>query len=128
MKSNKQISEAFYQAMFNNEGWQDYLANEVSFLGPLASLVEGKEAVVNITTQFLAQKHTGTIKNIIAEEDSICVLTQYQLGHPAVELLEIDACEILKIKDGKVLSMEVFFDSLQVSKFGERMQQLQSQQ
>jgi len=42
-------------------------------------------------------------------------------------LLEVDACEIIKIEDGKVLSMEVYFDSLKVSKFGEKMQQMQAQ-
>lgn len=127
MKTSKEITTAFYQAMFKNQGWEDFLAAKATYLGPLASLIEGKEAVVDVTQQFLKNKHTGEVKNIIAEGNEACVLTHYQLGHPAMALLEVDACEIIKIEDGKVLSMEVYFDSLKVSEFGEKMQQMQAQ-
>ncbi|OJJ18014.1 hypothetical protein BKI52_29630 [marine bacterium AO1-C] len=127
MKTSKEITAAFYQAMFKNEGWEDLFADQATYLGPLASLIEGKEAVVGITQQFLKNKYTGEVKNIISEGDKACVLTHYKLGHPDMELLEIDACEIIKIEDGKVLSMEVYFDSLKVSQFGEKMQKMQAQ-
>lgn len=122
MKTNKETAAAYYQAMFENQGWEDLLANEVTYLGPLASLVEGKEAVIGITQQFLERKYTGEVKRIISEGNQVCVLTHYQLGHPEAAILDIDACEILEIRNGEVLSMEVYFDSLKVSAFAEKMQ------
>lgn len=65
MKTNKEITTAFYQAMLKNQGWEDYLADQATYLGPLASLIEGKEAVVGVTQQFLKNKYTGEVKNII---------------------------------------------------------------
>lgn len=128
MKTSKEITENFYQAMFNNQGWEDMMSDQITYLGPLASLVEGKESVVAITQQFLKNKYTGEVKDTISEGDNVCVRTHYQLGHPDVELIDIDACEIVKIKDGKILSMEAHFDSLKVSQFGEKMQKMQAQQ
>lgn len=127
MKTSKEITAEFYQAMLKNEGWESFLADNATYLGPLASLVEGKEAVVGITQQFLKNKYTGEVKNIISEGDNTCVLTHYQLGHPAAATLEVDACEIVKVEDGKILSMEVYFDSLKVSEFGKKMQSMQAQ-
>ncbi len=127
MKTSKEITAEYYQAMLKNEGWEAFLADQVTYLGPLASLVEGKEAVVGITQQFLNNKYTGEVKNIISEGNEACVLTHYQIGHPTAALLEVDACEIIKIEDGKVLSMEVYFDSLKVSEFGKKMEAMQAQ-
>jgi len=128
MKTSKEVTTAFYQAMFKNQGWEDFLADQSTYLGPLASLIEGKEAVVGVTQQFLKNKYTGEVKNIISEGNEACVLTHYQLGHPDLELLDVDACEIIKIEDGKVRSMEVYFDSLKVSQFGEKIQKMQAQE
>lgn len=125
MNTTKEITKNLYQAMFANNGWEDLFANEITYLGPLASIVEGKEEVINITEQFLKNKYTGQVKNIICEADSACVLTHYQIGHPDAALIDVHACEIIKIKDEKVLSMEVYFDSLKVSEFGAKMQQMQ---
>jgi len=121
MKTTKEITAEFYQAMLKNHGWEDFLSDEATYLGPLASLIEGKKSVVSITQQFLNNKYTGEVKSIISEGSNNCVLTHYQIGHPDVALLDVDACEIIKIEDGKVLSMEVYFDSLKVSAFAEKM-------
>lgn len=126
MKTTNEITTAFYQAMFANQGWEDFLADQATYLGPLASLVEGKESVVAVTQQFLKNKYTGAVKSIISEGSSACVLTHYQIGHPDMALLEVDACEIIKVEDGKVVSMEAYFDSLKVSEFGAKMQQMQA--
>lgn len=127
MKTSTEITTEFYQAMFKNEGWEHLLADTATYLGPISSLVEGKEAVVEVTKQFLQNKYTGKIKSMISQEDTVCVRTYYQIGHPDVALLEVDACEIIKVKDEKVISWEAHFDSLKVSQFGEKMKQMQAQ-
>lgn len=127
MKTNKEITVEFYEAMFRNEGWEDFLVDDSTYLGPLASLLEGKEAVVNATQQFLSRKYSGEIKNVISEGNTTCVLTHYEIGHPEAALLDVDACEIITVENGKVQSMEVYFDSLKVSEFGAKMQKMQAQ-
>jgi len=126
MKTIKEITSEFYQAMLKNQGWEDFLAEKATYLGPLSPLIEGKESVIGVTQQFLNNKYTGEVKNIISEENNVCVLTHYQIGHPDLALLDVHACEIIKIEDGKILSMEVYFDSLKVSEFGAKMQQIQT--
>ena len=126
MKTSKEITAEFYQAMLKNQQWEDFLAEQATYLGPLSPLIEGKESVIGATQKFLNNKHTGEVKNIISEGNSVCVLTYYQIGHPDVALLDVHACEIIKIEDGKIFSMEVYFDSLKVSEFGAKMQQMQA--
>lgn len=127
MKTTKETTEAYYQAMFKNQGWEELLSDQATYFDPLSKLIEGKEAVIGVTKQFLQGKHTGVIKSIISEGDMVCVRTHYQVGHPDVALLEVDACEIIKVVNGKIASMEVYFDSKSVSEFGAKMQQLQEQ-
>ena len=120
MKTTKEITTAFYQAMLSNQEWEIFLDEKATYLGPLASLIEGKESVISVTKQFLNNKYTGQVKDIISEGSQACVLTHYQLGLPDVALLDVEACEIIKTKDGKILSMEVYFDSKKVSEFGRK--------
>lgn len=128
MKTTKEIIEKFYQGMLAKQGWEDFLAEHATYLGPLSPLLDGKAAVVEGTKQFLKNKYAGEVKNIIVDEDSACVLTAYQLGHPDAALLDLKASEIIKVEDGKVVSMEVYFDTLKLTAFFEKMQSMQPQQ
>ncbi len=124
MSNTKEISENLFQAMFNNKNWEELLADQVTFSGPLSPLLEGKEAVVTAKQQFIKNKYRGEIKSIIAEGNTACALTHYQLGHPSKALLDIDSCEIIKVENGKVVSMEVYFDTLKVTSFMKKMQEM----
>lgn len=111
-----------FKAMHGKSGWEDLVTDEVTYQGPMASIVKGKDAFIGITNQFLQNMHQGKVRSMIVEDDGACVLTSYQLGNPDVALLDLDACEILKVKDGKVDSFETYFDSLKLSSFMEKMQ------
>jgi len=123
MTSTGTVVEGFFEAMYTQNGWQELITDEITFEGPLGGLVTGKEAFIGITTQFLQGAHKASVRNMIVEGDSACVLTKYQIGHPDKALLDLDACEIVKVKEGKVDSMEVYFDSKKVAAFHAQMTQ-----
>ena len=121
--TSKTIVEGFFEAMYTKTGWQELITDDMRFEGPLGGVITGKEAFIGITDQFLQGTHKATVRNMIVEGDTACVLTNYQIGHPDMALLDLDACEIVKVKDGKVGSLEVYFDSKKVVEFKSKMEQ-----
>ena len=122
METTKITVENFFESMYAKKGWEELVTEEVSFEGPFTPLMKGKEAFVQITNQFLGNMYKAKVRNMIVQDDTACVLTSYQLGHPDMSILDLDACEIIKVKDGKIDSMEIYFDSQKLSSFMSKMQ------
>ncbi len=121
MKTTKTVVEGFFEAMYAQKGWEEFIADDVTFEGPLMAPVKGKEAFIEVTKQFLQNQNEAKVRNIIVQEDSACVMTNYKMGHPAMAILDLDACEIVQLKDGKVTSMEIYFDSQKLTEFMAKM-------
>ncbi|NQX80637.1 MAG: nuclear transport factor 2 family protein [Flavobacteriaceae bacterium] len=122
MKTTKITVENFFEAMYAKKGWEELVTEEVLFEGPFTPLMKGKESFMQITNQFLGNMYKAKVRNMIVQDDTACVLASYQLGHPDMAILDLDACEIIKVKDGKVDSMEIYFDSQKLASFMSKMQ------
>ncbi len=121
MKTTKTVVEGFFDAMYAQNGWEAFISDEVTFEGPLMAPIKGKEAFIEVTKQFLQNQNQAKVRNIIMDGDSACVMTNYKMGHPDVAILDLDACEIVQLKDGKVESMEIYFDSQKLTEFMAKM-------
>ena len=121
MKTTEKIVEGFFEAMYTKNGWEELVSDEVSFEGPFTPLLKGKEAFIEVSNQFLQNLHHAEVRSMIVEGDTACVLTSYQLGHPDKAILNLNACEIIQVKEGKVDAMEIYFDSQKLSSFMEKM-------
>ena len=117
MKKTEMVVKGFFEAMYAKKGWEELITDEVSFEGPFTPLLNGKEAFINVSNQFLQNMHQAKVRSMIVQGDTACVLTSYQIGHPDMALLDLKACEILQVKDGKDDSMEIYFDSQKLSSF-----------
>ena len=122
MNTTKTVVEAFFNAMYTNNGWEELITDEISFVGPAMPPLNGKEEFIAGTKQFLQNQHTSKVRSIIVDGNNACVLTSYQIGHPDAALLNLDACEIIEVQDGKVNSIEIYLDSQKMATFMAKMQ------
>ncbi len=121
MKTTESVVNSFFEAMYSNNGWEELITHDVSFEGPFTPLLSGKENFIKVSKQFLQNMHQAEVRSMIVQGDRACVLTNYQIGDPDMALLDLNACEIIQVKAGKVDSMEIYFDSQKLASFMEQM-------
>ncbi|MDO5970273.1 hypothetical protein Q4Q35_10695 [Flavivirga aquimarina] len=120
-EKTKQILENYFEAMYAKKGWEELITDEITMSGSAIPLVKGKDEFIQQTNEFLQNVYEGKVRNMIVQDDWACVLTNYQIGHPDMAILDLDTCEIVHVKNGKVNSFELYFDSMAFANFMEKM-------
>lgn len=119
MKSTtKEIVKHFYDTKKpgNNE-WQSILSDEVTFKGTGMPSLQGKKSVIEITEDLLTRLESSEIKQMFAEGDTACVLNNYHLVLSNGERFVLETAEIVGVKNGRVNSFDVYFDTAAFQKF-----------
>ena len=121
--SDVEASSRWYQAVLNlksGHGGEDY--EQLVFNGQMVmqlhhwDATSSKEAFVLLDKQFRQLVVSASVKWIISEGDQASALVDYKMVLPSGETLDIEFSELIKVKDQKIASIKVLFDT---SKFGE---------
>ena len=51
------------------------------------------------------------VRLLIVEGERACVLTRYELQPPGRPAFQSDVAEVFGVRDGKIISFEIYFDS-----------------
>ena len=103
----------YFDALQQNDGWQDYLADDMVFTRftiPLKT-VNGRENYVQSTRGFYSMIVSVEVKELIVSGDKACVLTHYELQPPIGDAFTSDVAEIFTVRDGKIDSFSIYFDN-----------------
>jgi ketosteroid isomerase-like protein len=118
MKNNLKATELldiYYKGFAKKEGWESVLAEDFKFVGGSmldTSPVVGKQAYIEIIKRFSRLFKSMQVKTQIVEGDKACVIGTYDYAFPNGKSIKGDVAEIWKIKDGKLDSLTIFFDTL----------------
>ena len=82
----------------------------MNFTGAGQSLM-GKQAYIDATEKFLQLVKDVKIKTLIIEGEKAGVVIDYELQSPKGNTLSCEVAEILLIKDDKIYSSDIFFDT-----------------
>ena len=115
MKSTKDIVLEFFGTFSTDEGWESMLAADMVFSSPMDT-TSNKGAFIPLDKQFRKLVVSASVKWVISEGDQASALVDYKMALPSGETLEIEFSEIIKVKDQKIASIKVLFDT---AKFGE---------
>ncbi len=108
---NQDAIENYFTAIHNG-GWETYIADDFTFINSnLDKALHGKPAYVEAAARFFKATTSVTIRRLIIEGDNACVLARYQLRSPKGNTGTCDVAEILTVKDGKLSSSAIFFDT-----------------
>jgi ketosteroid isomerase-like protein len=109
----KSAVEGYFQALERKQDWSAYLSDEIvftSFTSPNKT-VRGKSAYLESTKRFYGMITRFELRGLIADEDKVCALTRYELQPPSGAAFRSDVAEVFGVRDGKIESFDIYFDS-----------------
>jgi ketosteroid isomerase-like protein len=111
--TTKDTVQGYFGSLKQKSGWEAFLAEGMafsSFTTPIKQ-VAGKSAYLSSTSRFFSMITAVEVKDLIVDGDKACALTRYQLQPPGGPAIESHVAEVFKVREGKIASLEIYFDS-----------------
>jgi ketosteroid isomerase-like protein len=112
--NTKQTVERYFDRLKEKSGWESVLADDVTFTSFTVpnKRVDGKTAYLQATKRFCSTIARVEVRDLLVDGDRACAFTHYDLqppnGGPA---FQSDVAELFSVKDGKIGSLGIYFDS-----------------
>jgi len=111
----KELLNLYYKGFAEKEGWENTLSDDFKFVGgdmTKTTPVVGKQAYIEVIKRFSQLFKSMRIKEMIVEGDHACVIGNYDYEFPGGKKINGNVAEIWKIKNEKLDSLTIFFDTL----------------
>jgi ketosteroid isomerase-like protein len=105
----REILSKYYEGLSKKGDWHSMLAEDILLTGTIAKESRGKELFVN--NNFFKLIRGLRVKEIIVEDENACAIVNYDLMSPKGNNFQSDVAEIWKVKDGKLESLAIYFDT-----------------
>ncbi|HET7118702.1 MAG TPA: nuclear transport factor 2 family protein [Hanamia sp.] len=110
----KELLEIYYKGLAQKNGWDSVLSDDFLFVGgdmTKTTPVVGKQAYIDVTKRFSQLFKTMRVKEMMIQDDKACVIGNYDYVFPNGKSINGDVAEIWKVKDDKLASLTIFFDT-----------------
>lgn len=118
--TTKELLDIYYKGFAEKSGWENVIANEFKFVGgdmTKTTPVIGKSAYIEVINRFSKLFKNMRVKEMIIDGDNACVIGNYDYEFPGGKNINGDVAEIWKVKNDKLDSLTIFFDTLSFDKF-----------
>jgi ketosteroid isomerase-like protein len=115
--TTQETIKGYYDGIKQKSGWQAFVSDDIAFDGTGVKATKGKEAFVEGNSQFLRAVTASHVKEMIVEGEIACVIVHYDLMSPKGNKTSSDVAEILAVKDGKIVSSTIYFDTAAFNNF-----------
>ena len=121
--NTKKLLDIYYKGFAEKSGWEEVIADDFKFIGgdmTKTDPVVGKSAYIEVINRFSKLFKSMRVKEMIVEEEQACVIGNYDYEFPGGKKINGDVAEIWKVKNGKLESLTIFFDTLSFDRFTKR--------
>ncbi len=111
--TTKDTIQSYFAALKEKKRWESFLSDDVvftSFTSPVKQ-VPGKGAFLEAAKRFYSSIVSAEVKELFVEGEKACALTHYELRSPKGDVFTSDVAEIFVVKNGKIVSFSIYFDS-----------------
>ena len=111
--STKDTIHGYFNYLQHKKGWESFLSDDMiftSFTSPVKQ-VTGRDAYIESTKRFFSMITSVEVRDLMIEGDKVCALTRYELQPPKGNTFNSDVAEIFTVKDGKIVSLAIYFDT-----------------
>jgi ketosteroid isomerase-like protein len=118
--NTKELLDIYYKGFAMKSGWEEVIADDFKFIGGDMTKTEpviGKAAYIEVINRFSKLFKSMRVKEMIIDGDSACVIGNYDYEFPVGKKINGDVAEIWKVKNGKLDSLTIFFDTLSFERF-----------
>ena len=111
--TTRETIQAYLESLKQKNGWEAFLADDMTFASFTTPIkrVTGKAAYLEATKRFYSMITALEVKGLLVDADKACVLTQYVLQPPGGAAFESHVAELFEVRDGKISSFYIYFDS-----------------
>lgn len=109
----KETIESYFSALKQQKGWDSFLSDDMtftSFTTPVKQIT-GRAAYLEATRRFYSTITSLEVKELLVEGNRACALTRYELQPPGGPAFGSDVAEVFGVRDGKITSFDIYFDS-----------------
>jgi ketosteroid isomerase-like protein len=113
--STKQLLEKYYTGFAAKANWQETIADDFQYVGGDMNNTEpvvGKQAYIEIIKRFSQRFQSMKVKQMVIEGDRACVIGNYDFQFPNGHKINGNVSEHWTIKNGKLQSLTLYFDTL----------------
>jgi hypothetical protein len=105
----REILKKYYDGLSSKGDWNSMLSEEILLTGTVAKESKGKEPFVN--NNFFKMVRSLKIKLLMVENENACALVSYDLMSLKGKSFTSEVAEIWKVKDRKLDSLAIYFDT-----------------
>jgi ketosteroid isomerase-like protein len=111
--TTRETIDGYFSCLKQKEGWESFLSDEMTFTSFTTPIkrVRGRAAYLESTKRFYSMIGTLEVKEVIVDGNRACALTRYELQPPVGSAFGSDVAEIFEVRDGKITSFDIYFDS-----------------
>jgi ketosteroid isomerase-like protein len=108
------LLETYYEGFAKKQGWESVIADDFQFTGgdlTRQTPLVGRAAYVEVINRFSRVFDTMHVQQLISEGDRASVIGNYDFCFPNGVRLNGNVAELWTAKNGKLASLQIFFDT-----------------
>ncbi len=110
-KTAMEVFQAFGQGMMSGtDSWKDIVADDIIFIGPIDQ-VNGKDSFIKLNESFMPAIRGNKMKKVVDNGNFVITQIEMQVAMQSGKTITIDMTEWYEIKDGKIVSLKVYYDA-----------------
>src|SRR5262245_22491269 len=111
--TTKSAIQGYLKSLADKGDWPAFFAEDTvftSFTSPIKQIT-GKAAFLEATKRFYSMIASVDVKGVLVDGQRACAQTHYQLRPPAGSTFTSDVAEVFQVRDGKIASLDIYFDT-----------------
>ena len=105
--------QGYFRSLKQKISWDSFLSDDVKFTSFTTpnKRVSGRAAYLEATKRFYSMITALEVRDLLVDGQKACALTGYDLQPPRGAAFRSDVAEVFEVRDGKITSFEIYFDS-----------------
>ncbi len=119
-EKTKELLHTYYEGFSKKSGWESVISEDFKYIGGDMTKTEpivGKQGYIEVIKRFSQLFNSMRVKEMIVEGDHACVIGNYDYEFPGGKKINGDVAELWSVKNGKLDSLRIFFDTLSFQLF-----------
>jgi len=113
--TTRQLLESYYKGFAEKANWENTIADDFEYVGGDMNNIKpivGKQAYIEIIKRFSQRFEAMRVKEMVIEGDKASVIGNYDFQFPNGVKINGNVSENWTVKDGKLQSLTLYFDTL----------------
>ena len=111
--TTRETIQEYFSSLKQKTSWHSFLSDDVAFTSFITpnKRVSGRAAYLEATKRFYSMITALEVRDLLVDGQKACALTRYGLQPPGGAAFRSDVAEVFEVRDGKIVSFEIYFDS-----------------